>query len=43
MEGGIVVQDCLEFLNNMLRNNAANQRMFRSGLLHSVSTAQALF
>ena len=28
-EGGIVVQDCLELLNNLLRTNAGNQLMFR--------------
>jgi hypothetical protein len=29
--GGVVVQDCLELLNNLLRANAANQRLFRWG------------
>jgi hypothetical protein len=28
-QGGIVVQDCLEFLQNLLFNNAPNQLMFR--------------
>ncbi len=28
-QGGIIVQDCTELLNNLLRNNAANQLMFR--------------
>ena len=27
--GGIVVQDCLELLNNLLRTNAGNQLMLR--------------
>ena len=27
--GGAVVQDCLELLNNLLRGNTANQRLFR--------------
>eukprot|EP00252_Welwitschia_mirabilis_P026477 TRINITY_DN8701_c0_g1_i1.p1 TRINITY_DN8701_c0_g1~~TRINITY_DN8701_c0_g1_i1.p1 ORF type:complete len:947 (-),score=232.58 TRINITY_DN8701_c0_g1_i1:187-3027(-) len=28
-EGGIVVQDCLELLNNLLRNNSTNQILLR--------------
>ncbi|XP_047307469.1 golgin candidate 6 [Impatiens glandulifera] len=28
-EGGVVVQDCLELLNNILRNNASNQVLLR--------------
>ena len=28
-QGGIVVQDCMEFLNNLLLKNAPNQLMFR--------------
>jgi hypothetical protein len=28
-QGGIIVQDCLEFLNNLLRNNPGNQLLFR--------------
>lgn len=28
-EGGIVVQDCLELLNNLLRTSAGNQLLFR--------------
>ncbi|KAH9312359.1 hypothetical protein KI387_027394, partial [Taxus chinensis] len=28
-EGGIVVQDCLELLNNLLRNNPTNQMLLR--------------
>ena len=28
-DGGVLVQDCLELLNNLLRKNASNQRMFR--------------
>ncbi|KAK1312525.1 Golgin candidate 6 [Acorus calamus] len=28
-EGGVVVQDCLELLNNLLRNNASNQILLR--------------
>ena len=28
-DGGVVVQDCLELLNNLLRTNAFNQRFFR--------------
>ncbi|BDA49633.1 General vesicular transport factor p115 [Coccomyxa sp. Obi] len=28
-QGGIIVQDCTELLNNLLRNNPANQLMFR--------------
>eukprot|EP00873_Tetraselmis_striata_P011622 jgi/Tetstr1/431886/TSEL_021376.t2 len=29
LDGGIIVQDCLELLNNLLRGNQANQLMFR--------------
>ncbi|KAA8522440.1 hypothetical protein F0562_013199 [Nyssa sinensis] len=29
LEGGVVVQDCLELLNNLLRNNASNQVLLR--------------
>jgi hypothetical protein len=29
VSGGVVVQDALELLNNMLRDNQANQRLFR--------------
>ncbi|XP_015576207.2 golgin candidate 6 isoform X1 [Ricinus communis] len=28
-EGGVVVQDCLQLLNNLLRNNASNQILLR--------------
>ncbi|KAA8520857.1 hypothetical protein F0562_011530 [Nyssa sinensis] len=28
-EGGVVVQDCVELLNNLLRNNASNQVLLR--------------
>ncbi|KAL1318936.1 hypothetical protein HN51_071214 [Arachis hypogaea] len=28
-DGGVVVQDCLELLNNLLRNNASNQVLLR--------------
>lgn len=35
-EGGIVVQDCLELLNNLLRTSATNQLMFRSALVIAV-------
>ena len=35
-EGGIVVQDCLELLNNLLRTSATNQLMFRSALVRAV-------
>ncbi|CAH9069046.1 unnamed protein product [Cuscuta europaea] len=28
-EGGVVVQDCLELLNNIIRNNASNQVLLR--------------
>ncbi len=28
-QGGIIVQDCLEFLNNLLRGSPAHQLMFR--------------
>uniref|UniRef100_A0A2P2MPU8 Vesicle tethering family protein n=2 Tax=Rhizophora mucronata TaxID=61149 RepID=A0A2P2MPU8_RHIMU len=28
-DGGVVVQDCLELLNNLLRNNASNQTLLR--------------
>ncbi|XP_068650224.1 golgin candidate 6 isoform X2 [Aristolochia californica] len=28
-EGGVVVQDCLELLNNLLRNNASNQILLK--------------
>ncbi|XP_024029478.1 golgin candidate 6 [Morus notabilis] len=28
-DGGVVVQDCLELLNNLLRNNASNQILLR--------------
>ncbi|KAJ6730037.1 B3 DOMAIN-CONTAINING PROTEIN [Salix viminalis] len=31
-EGGVVVQDCLELLNNLLRNNASNQVCRFSGI-----------
>ena len=29
IEGGIVIQDCFELINNLLRQNAQNQLMFR--------------
>ncbi|GFR43391.1 hypothetical protein Agub_g4466, partial [Astrephomene gubernaculifera] len=29
LEGGMVVQDCLELMRNLLRGNLANQRLFR--------------
>ncbi|KAK9825363.1 hypothetical protein WJX81_004059 [Elliptochloris bilobata] len=43
-DGGIVVQDCLELLNNLLRTNPGNQLMFRetghvSGLLALLQVA----
>ena len=28
-DGGVVVQDALQLLNNILRSNPANQRFFR--------------
>lgn len=28
-EGGVVVQDCLDLLNNLIRNNASNQRLLK--------------
>ncbi|CAN4127324.1 unnamed protein product [Withania somnifera] len=31
-EGGVVVQDCLELLNNLLRNSASNQVLLRETL-----------
>ncbi|KAG2445332.1 hypothetical protein HYH02_008798 [Chlamydomonas schloesseri] len=29
LDGGMVVQDCIELMNNLLRGNLANQRLFR--------------
>ena len=29
LHGGIIVQDCLELVNNLLRGNHGNQLMFR--------------
>ncbi len=34
-DGGIVVQDCLEMMNNLLRGNPKNQLLFRSSALLS--------
>ena len=34
-DGGMVVQDCLELLNILLRSNTANQRLFRCGGAHA--------
>ena len=42
-DGGVVVQDCLELLNNLLRNNASNQRMFRCAALRSLVPGPRLF
>jgi len=37
LDGGIIVQDCLELLNNLLRGNSSNQLMFREmGFLQQV-------
>lgn len=30
-DGGVVVQDCLQLLQSLLRRNGSNQRMFRCG------------
>ena len=35
-----MVQDCLELMNNLLRSNSSNQRMFRHelvGLTHELA------
>ena len=42
-EGGVVVQDCLELVNNLLRACAPNQVLFReSGLAHKLPALLAL-
>ena len=30
-DGGVVVEDCLQFLINLLRNNPSNQTFFKEG------------
>lgn len=41
LDGGIIVQDCLELLNNLLRGNQANQLMFRCGAAHVAHRLQS--
>lgn len=38
-QGGIIIQDCLEFMQNLLFSNAANQLMFRCLMCHCFSPA----
>lgn len=41
--GGIIVQDCLVFLNNLLRDNTANQNHFRIvGCIHKIKNVLVL-
>ncbi|KAK4486471.1 hypothetical protein RD792_009151 [Penstemon davidsonii] len=36
-DGGVVVQDCLELLNNLIRNNASNQTINILGVLDTIN------